>query len=114
MPLRIGYVADMNSLKHRTIWLDKREDEENNKLEVRSEKTVALAPAPPSSVQTCTIEVTSPSEDDYGRPAKKRRTVRKCETGEQPGFVNVAGSVGKNLPIFFVVPVIISQVGLIA
>jgi hypothetical protein len=65
----------MNSLKRRTIWLDKRgADEENNMLVIRWEKTVALSPAPPSNIQTCSIEVSSPSEDDYGQPAKKRRT----------------------------------------
>jgi hypothetical protein len=65
----------MNSLKRKTIWLDKRgPDDEGNTFVFQSESTVEIPTTGFSQgVPTCSIEIASPGEDDLGRSCKRKR-----------------------------------------
>jgi len=65
----------MNPLKRKTIWQEERgPDSEKNIMVIRTERTLVNSPKPPPPIQTCTIEIASPFEDDSGRASKRRRT----------------------------------------
>jgi hypothetical protein len=62
----------MLPLKWKIIWEEKRGDNENNELIVRTEKRQAISDKPVVPERTCVIKISSPSEDDRGEKTRKR------------------------------------------
>jgi hypothetical protein len=62
----------MLPLKAKIIWEEKREDSENNELIIRSEKRQAISDKPAVPERNCVIKISSPCEDDCGKPIRKR------------------------------------------
>jgi hypothetical protein len=62
----------MLPLKWKIIWEEKREDNENNELIVRTEKRKAISDKPAVPERTCVMKISSPCEDDRGEQIRKR------------------------------------------
>jgi hypothetical protein len=62
----------MLPLKRKIIWEEKREDNENNQLIVRTEKRKAISDEPAFPERTCVMKISSPCEDDRGGQIRKR------------------------------------------
>jgi hypothetical protein len=66
----------MSPVFKKTIWADEKVDGDKNKLVLRSSKTVKTDGSSEKAPQSrCEIEISSPAEDDCGRPIKKKKQI---------------------------------------